>query len=195
MKERPIICSTPTVRAILKGDKTQMRMVVKGTPNFVHWNPIVLNEQGGWVDEHGSPIKPQYGNPGDRLWVRETFYRFGDMIFYKASIPQDQKVECKWKPSVHMPRVASRILLEITDVRVERLQEISEEDAKAEGASRCYEAIEGNFLEPDKKTDLILGPTGSHYTGFKSAWYSIHSQESWDANPWVWAVDFKRIEP
>ncbi len=123
-----------------------------------------------------------FGKPGDRIWVRETF----------STVPDhDEPVGCsallyaadgngpygKWTPSIHMPRWASRILLEITDVRVERLNSISEEDAKDEGApTEC----------------CVIGD--KHFLGFRSLWKSIYGDEGWQANPWVWVIEFKRIE-
>lgn len=149
MKERPILFSGPMVRAILEGRKTMTRRVVKGCPGSVVWNQIVLSRYGGWCDEHGRRVTCPYGKPGDRLWVRETWmpdapqdgtwadvefygcgmrplshiprkYRKAEHCLYRATY---QKSLNGWKPSIHMPRWASRITLEVVSVRVERLQE------------------------------------------------------------------------
>lgn len=98
----------------------------------------------------------------------------------------------RWRPSIHMPRWASRITLEVTDVRLERLQDISEEDAKAEGvATRC-------LAEPDESPECSVGfrnPDGFALDNFRSLWDAINGAESWDANPWVWVVSFRRLQP
>lgn len=141
-----------------------------------------------------------YGAPGDRLWVRETWARDDahDRTFYRAdadqsgAVPYEMKGEGgwgggvghfkprRWRPSIHMPRKSSRILLEVTDVRVERLQGISDADAFAEGVERC-------------------GHDGYHTDqgrcAFRTLWESIHGAESWAANPWLWVVGFQRVTP
>jgi hypothetical protein len=161
-KERPILFSAPMVRAIIEGRKTMTRRLVKNLAtawSFTEGDPSV-----------GDYLKCPYGKLGDRLWVRETWCKWlGDTeIIYKSDC-ESQSIAGKftWKPSIHMNRAYSRILLEITDVRVEKLQDISEDDARAEG------------VEPMSFPDL---------------WQSIHSEESWKSNPWVWAVSFKVLE-
>ncbi|EMH4110018.1 TPA: hypothetical protein SMI01_002688 [Serratia marcescens] len=143
-----------------------------------------------------------FGQVGDRLWVREAYqgplFNFDQMETYledtsKFERPEfceyradggktpeyydaDDNLRYGWKPSIHMPRWASRITLEITAVRVERLNDISEEDARAEGAP----------------TELcIIGE--KHYMGFRTLWKSIYGEESWSANPWVWVIEFRRV--
>jgi hypothetical protein len=180
MKERPILFSGPMVRAILDGSKTQTRRTFKGTTEHKGpYNPAYMEahqQASGW----GS-ICP-YGIPGDRLWVRETFAQ--DVagcpggISYRAD-HFDPKGDgpahpMKWRPSIFMPRISSRILLEITDVRVQRLQEISDEDARAEGYDRSH-AFPREW--------------------FALLWERINGTGSWDANPWVWAITFRRLEP
>jgi hypothetical protein len=181
MKERPILFSGPMVRAILDGKKTQTRRVVKPQPV--------------WVAEPNAPFKTtdadpngmincQYGYSGDRLWVRETFMPMPHLnakAFYRAS---DQLVGGKWKPSIHMPRKLSRIMLEITGIRVERLQDISESDAIAEGVN----------VHPDhygRPRNSIYSPVQA----YRDLWESINGPLSWDANPWVWVIEFRRINP
>lgn len=193
MKERGMIFNAEMVRAILDGRKTQTRRVVKGVDGAVgfslEWDIngeeifVVLGEKDhtGMNPVLGA-ISCQFGAVGDRIWVRETFSVVPD---------HDEPAGCssllyaadgvgpygKWTPSIHMPRWASRILLEITNVRVERLNDISEEDAKAEGApTEC----------------CVIGD--KHFLGFRSLWKSIYGEESWRSNPWVWAIEFKRVE-
>ncbi len=185
------------VRAILAGTKTQTRRVVK--PAHKAWIEMPVTHQLGEWDKRPLP----YGKPGDRLWVRETWSpdppidsswastewngcgrridgvpeRFQHPRFcnYSADWLHGPIV---WRPSIHMPRWASRITLEVTGVRVERLQDISEADAMAEGAPW------GACGSPQE---------GSRKAGFAKLWDSINGPNSWDANPWVWAINFKRL--
>lgn len=191
--------SAPTmVKAILSGAKSQTRRIVKGHPltDAKHWVP-----DGGvwWCVENDLPCGPfrcPYGKPGERLWVRETFKPIpamrpsgyfsnpkliGKDYWYRATDDLPTWGEGPWKPSIFMPRVASRITLEITDVRVERLAEISEEDAKAEGV-QCPQSIASDRYWPTFKD------------GFRTLWQSINGAGSWEQNLWVWAVSFRRID-
>ena len=192
MKERPILFSAQMVRAILDGRKTQTRRIVN--------KPIPVGHKfHGWIIESTDKkrdgcaawsigddalaydlivAKCKYGKPGDRLWVRETFLQDTNGFIYRADgdFEGNAGILGGWKPSIHMPRSASRILLEITGVRVERLRDISEEDAKSEGAHAI------NF-----------GYGDCYALGFKQIWESINGHGSWDLNPWVWVIDFKRI--
>lgn len=206
MKERPILFNAPRVRAILAGTKTQTRRAVKG--EALQW----LERDKftpGFVAEAGNHLCP-YGQPGEKLWVRETWYcddfrvqrgpylkpddmdmeaaRADGTMVYRAS-SGDRPYEAEqpvWRPAIHMPRWASRITLEITGVRVERLQDISEADARAEGIVPTG----GGFGLPD----------GSHFHGtdprvsYWSLWESINGPGSVEANPWVWVLEFKRVE-
>ncbi|ELY4868778.1 hypothetical protein SM108_004056 [Cronobacter sakazakii] len=220
MKERPIIFNGEMVRAILDGRKTQTRRIMKPQPTPCtlekggHWWPSnvfktmlhieeeMQNGKGGWGGLVGDACP--FGDIGDRIWVRETFQgplipedelsgflgenpdKFESPAYceYAADggprpeyIDADDNTRHGWRPAIHMPRWASRILLEITDVRVERLNTISEEDAKAEGApTEC----------------CVIGD--KHFLGFRSMWKSIYGDESWQANPWVWVIEFKRID-
>ena len=128
-----------------------------------------------------------YGQPGDRLWVRETFrskQQCGETIdwTYRADCPALTEYLFPWKPSIFMPRQASRITLEIVGVRVERLQDISDFDAYKEGA--------------ESKASRVTGPYCMSYVeGFKQLWESINGPDSWDQNPWVWVVEFKEVKP
>lgn len=163
-----------------------------------------------------------YGVPGDRLWVREAWAEYHDIendrgqnvvigkdIVYRAD-GEEQTRHTPWKPSIHMPRWASRITLDIVSVRVERLQEISEEDAKAEG-SKIAAPLAGGWWFPESfETVGAEAPRASYKNGYQSLWESINGPGSnrprhprrpvkehpysWDANPWVWVVEFKRVE-
>lgn len=193
-KERPILFSGPMVRANLEGRKTQTRRVLKGAPMRL-WAASGWEIEDGdcmWCDAYGdyhslTQICP-YGRIGDRLWVRETWahrrWMIGDAspnptTIYRAD--SDDLNGCdRWRPSVHMPRWASRITLEVVSVRVERLHGISEEDAVAEG-------VEMLPVGRDIGKQAALS--------FAVLWQSINGLGSWDDNPWVWVVEFKRIKP
>lgn len=179
MKERGMIFNGEMVRAILDGRKTQTRRVMKPQPDEDGLAKVI---NGPWVDTSERIYRCPFGVPGDRIWVRETFSPVPDheepagcsAILYAAD---GNGPYGKWVPSIHMPRWASRITLEITGVRVERLNDISECDAKAEGApTEC----------------CVIGD--KHFLGFRSLWKSIYGDESWRSNPWVWVIEFKRIE-
>jgi len=190
MKEKPILFSGPMVRAILDWRKTQTRRRLKPQPGTRHdGTPIHFGDEGTF-------LKCPYGQTGDRLWVKETFrfdgidHRFGmaerrkDELSFRADMEADRSVnDCPWRPSIFMPRWASRITLEITGVRVERLQEISEEDAKAEGCVQAFWPYER----------LQLGKARNYKAGYRKLWESINGPGSWDANPWVWVIEFRRV--
>jgi hypothetical protein len=184
MKERPILFSGPMVRAILEGRKTQTRRVVKPQSAILTDEMArVLGVQPP-AQQNAPVISCPYGVPGDRLWVRETYAWSGD-----SSIPEADRIASgevwyradggrgggiRWRPSIFMPRWASRILLEITDVRVERLQDISDDDCRAEGYDRSH-AFPREW--------------------FARLWASINGTGSWAANPLVWVVSFQRVTP
>lgn len=111
----------------------------------------------------------------------------GNTVAYKADLDSAEAKSMKWRPSIHMPRWASRITLDVVDVRVERLQDISEEDAKAEGCEEITPGFYRNYLSTDGATFY------SAAMSFQSLWESINGPDSWDANPWVWVVTFKKI--
>lgn len=165
-----------------------------------------------FIQEHCCP----FGAVGDRIWVRETFqgplfdydlmdsyckdptpFEKPEFCVYKADgVPApefydaDDELHCCWRPSIHMPRWASRILLEITNVRVERLNAISEEDAAAEGvppAGSLLPDYPGTFLTPK-------GDFATAKVAFQRLWESIYGAENWQANPWVWVITFRRVE-
>jgi hypothetical protein len=203
MKERPILMNGEMVRAILEGRKTQTRRVLNSTG-------LAKVRSDGLIDESYRP----YGQPEDRLWVKETWTAFGDSkgcmvskdllpsreIIYRADHPL---ADGPWRTPIFMPRWASRITLEITDVRVQRLQDISEEDAIAEGVSPqivtekdIQDTINGTSEPHIKELARILGP-GQFTAKFKyqELWDSINAKRGfgWDSNPWVWALTFKRL--
>lgn len=189
------------VRALLDGSKTQTRRIVKPQP--------VMYEPGmdvGLSDYTADMLVCPYGRFGDRLWVRETHraiwgqspgYLIG--VDYKAD-PQekwermrDHMGRPKWTPSIHMRREYSRILLEIVSVRVERLNDISEDDCWAEG----IDAVDG-FLDDMAIINLAKSMVRSFEDAaptFAALWESINGASSWAANPWVWAIEFKRVTP
>jgi hypothetical protein len=205
VKERPILFSAPMIRAILAGTKTQTRRIVKyditgpNPPTGIYdWHDPRTRE---WKGAHGAPqpfnlcnasrLCP-YGQPGDRLWVRETwgvlYEQYIDDLaheptFWKADYSAEdlrEQILPRWRPSIHMPRARSRITLELTDVRVERLAAITPGDCLAEG------------IPPN--TDGPSNPDGLR-AQFAELWDGINSKDdqrfAW--NPWVWALCFRRL--
>ncbi|EMG6470737.1 hypothetical protein RHS97_001841 [Klebsiella oxytoca] len=198
MIERGMIFNAEMVRAILDGRKTQTRRIVKLQPDE---DGLAKVTNGPWVDTSERNYRCPFGDVGDRIWGRETWVEAGasapNLKLYRANYPEHvpshyENVppanEIRWTPSIHMPRWASRILLEITDVRVERLNAISEHDAQAEGVAK----LRGGFWQHYQPgwTQHQLSARGS----FVTLWKSIYGEESWNSNPWVWVIEFKRIE-
>ena len=195
MKERGMIFNAEMVRAILDGRKTQTRRIVSDR----HLNLIDVGSQIGecyplecGIDHENSQSYYRehcpFGKPGDRIWVRETFGDCGERLVYRAD--NDDGAQCKvkrWTPSIHMPRWASRITLEITGVRVELLNSISQEDAQAEGMELT--GWRPTYSDPDTG-----GEVWTPYDNFAQLWESIYGEESWQANPWVWVIEFRRVE-
>lgn len=189
MTSRPILFSGPMVRALLDGSKTQTRRVFKA------------KNGGVWPNKNDLPGMRQilrncpYGQPGDQLWVRETWARTvvgtgTAMVVYREG---DNRTDYggPWKPGIHMFQRDSRITLEITGVRVERLLAISKADAMAEG-----------LVEIDRNGVLGFGlhesdPLAWHCPvgRYQMLWESINGLGSWDLNPWVWVIEFKRVAP
>lgn len=199
MRERPILFSAPMVRAILDGTKTQTRRALRLQPLDVL--PMEGDKRGiEWVgmmqrdpEPKGIVFACKFGQPGDRLWVKETFFDtepfrdaplFADRSTRYAYRADEEVIGChKWKPSIHMPRAASRILLEVAAVRVERLPGISEADCIAEGAAGGHGSIPGY---------AYAATPAEHY---RHIWESINGPDSWAANPWVWVIEFRRAQP
>lgn len=193
MADRPILFSAPMVRAILAGTKTQTRRPLRDgtwfdpTHGVIKMAPVALAVTGF------APVACPYGQPGDQLWVRETFaegiHQMADLNHwaYAADLfGEQQRLGDRWKPSIHMPRAASRITLEVVGVRVERLQDISEADAVAEGIERSGECNWRDYLD-HPHNDFT-----SARRSYRSLWEQINGPGSWGANPWVWVVEFKR---
>lgn len=184
MKERPISFSPPMVLAIIEGRKNQTRRACKGQRELSNIHDFQLD-------------RCPYGKTGDRLWVRESGWeepcQFGyayDADGISGSDAKHYKLSgWKRRPSIFMPRWASRILLKITDVQVERLQDISEADAVAEG-------VEKHKDEPEWWRDYYNGPENLcpfAVHSYATLWESINGKGSWDANPWVWVISFRMI--
>ncbi|SYD66132.1 morphogenetic protein [Klebsiella pneumoniae] len=202
MTERGMIFNSEMVRAILDGRKTQTRRPVKFPVHDKNLGcELAGNELAGELSA-GNYLNSAFGKPGDRIWVRETWQAIHDYCDenghvderrYARSIPRHrgnywhpvyeeawgnesrEDREFPWRPSIHMPRWASRILLEITDVRVERLRSMSQDDARAEGVIAASGPMEAGLA-------------------FRELWDSIYGEESWKANPWVWVITFRRVE-
>ncbi|RFP19130.1 hypothetical protein [Duganella sp. BJB475] len=234
MIEHGMLYSAPMVLALLDGTKTQTRRPVKPEPG-PYWNPTVglynptIITNGGY-DAPGPEIfgasdetegrKFPYGQPGERIWVRETFIAYGRWVTRFSEKKRrdewhfiDMTAECGhayqyaadnpdvplakkrtggalpgWymRPAIFMPRTASRILLEIVSVRAEQLREISQADAIAEGIGMTKVAIDINMTFPAGEAMSICS--------FRQLWEKINGAGSWRANPWVWAVEFRRLE-
>ncbi len=220
MKEKPILLNAEMVRAVLDGRKTQTRRIapisqLKIEPyerDMVTWNVqfskafkgVTGSYSGGRLSESEAKrvIASQFcpfGAVGDRLWVRETFAghyidddqiqdikdgrdKASDLCEYRADYPSGAQALEGWTPSIHMPRWASRITLEITGVRVERLNSMTESDALAEGCHGGHDSIPGYMY------------SATPHEHFHHVWQSIYGDDSWQANPWVWVIEFKRIE-
>lgn len=225
IRERPILFSGPMVRSILDGRKTQTRRVLRpqpaletrtgresmcwrpphaklsGRPNVdqacgptpcCSWNPEVMETGAAGI----TAFCP-HGQPGDRIWVRETWLprAEGTQAIYRADYSDVEAAglagmysDRGWRPSIFMPRWASRITLELTDVRVERLQQITEADAIAEGAP----CIDNPDHDPGDPMD---DPPQTHLAGFIDLWQKLNGPRGfgWDVNPWVWVISFRRI--
>jgi hypothetical protein len=237
MRELPILFSGAMVRALLDGSKTQTRRVVNPQPwadaRSAHYHPSCPSGSGGmhpasvifssmdqcvppWAAPQ--PVRCPFGEPGDRLYVRETFLYVGpgsgsdlpiyreeranpenhtaENCWYRASRPDETLV---WTPSIHMPRWASRISLEVTGVRVERLQDISAADARAEGIEFQEHRIAGDVCRSWKSYGSANGwyPEGvdsAPIFSYRSLWDTLNAARGygWDANPWVWVVEFDK---
>lgn len=231
MRERPILFSPPMVRSLLNCTKSQTRRMVKPQPFQSMLNPpnfedkkvgeificpdlfdqktsvFVEYEGGGRYHNMGADVFARkhcpYGQPSDRLWVREAMRFDPDQGWrYEADgddiINQDYGSKRKpFTPSIHMPRSCSRILLEIVTVRVERLQDISDCDAEAEGIESVQVSETDfrfvNYLRSDREQYPIEATFGTTFQSYASLWESINGPGTWAANPWVWVVEFRRL--
>lgn len=197
--ERPILFSAPMVRALLDGTKTQTRRLVKPQPEAVHdgepywfvggYRAWTYRRTSDVLRKGGKELPCPYGQAGERLWVRETWARDDEdgALMYRADLGRDMNADAweqgrlegvpryRWKPSIHMPRAASRLTLEVTGVRVERLHQISRGDAMAEGCPF---------------PNLQDGESPVRW--YEYLWRAINGPDSWDANPWVWVVEFRK---
>ncbi|MFN8996545.1 MAG: hypothetical protein ACK5X3_23175 [Pseudomonadota bacterium] len=193
MTERPILFSAEMVRAILDGRKTQTRRAIKPVPTFNGGGACHDADalQQDYVEPYWVfPETCKYGAPGDLLWVREAhaFSANPDLRpWYRLDHPEARssgpRVDVKWRPSIHMPRWASRITLRITDVRVERLQDVSRQDCVAEGCAGGHGSIPGYPYSATPREH------------FHHLWNTINGAGAWDANPWVWVLSFERVKP
>lgn len=202
MKERPILFSGPMVRAILEGRKTQTRRVVKPQP-YNHKFGYKLMRGIGYVNlamQSRQTIASRYGWPGNRLWVRETWAHCAECGSLNFAATVNKPRNCSacdktigpWKPSIHIVRADSRITLEVTAVRVERLHDITEADAIAEGIHK-FHGLELYGCDPKGTPGTMVGGTASE--AFAILWDSINDKRGfgWDKNPWVWVVEFERV--
>ncbi|KAF7958240.1 hypothetical protein AWV80_01330 [Cupriavidus sp. UYMU48A] len=222
VKERPILFSGAMVRAILEGEKSQTRRVLKQAtgpslsvgieeePGVAELSWLYGDGPGHDVHERIKRVACPYGKPGDRLWVRETWSQPttldpGPTVYradYPACVPPGFEnippaESITWKPSIHMPRSLSRIRLEVTDVRVEKLQSMSQNDLWSEGIGELLEdpnSAPGRAFN-EAEHYMIGGAPMKHIPemyGFAALWDSLNGAGAWDANPWVWVVEFRR---
>ena len=188
MNERPILFSAPMVRAILNGTKTQTRRAVKD--RHIDSAPPACIFQ--WLRERCT-----YGQPGDYCWEASVSIpcRPAETV-YRADHDGDTR-GAGWKPSIHMPRALSRITLEITGVRVERLQDISDTDCIAEGIERpedmSKEAVEAMDIWPIGAERECFNALNQPVHQYRRLWERINGPVSWAANPWVWVIEFRRV--
>lgn len=200
MRERPILFSAPMVRAILEGRKTQTRRVFQ--PERMTWTADGRYQThamrfGRMIETGSGPFHPNdwlhycpYGQPGDRLWVRETWGLDDtrgwteDVPVYRADESSEHRTR-RWRPSIHMPRWASRIDLEVTGVRVERLQDIGDDD--------CWAEAPPGLSYPIRSPSDFAVTEGGRQRCYQRLWESINGPGSWEANPWVWCVEFRRL--
>jgi len=209
MKEKPILFSTEMVRAILENRKTQTRRLfpfqAKVSPHKNGYQIEYFDERDNqYYTKHKEDIC-KYGKIGDRLWIKET-YCIDDCkedpkapeYLYKADYEDNVDKNLigvdKWKPSIYMPRKASRITLEIINIRVERLNDISEQDAIAEGIEYFDIEESGKFYKNYNVEYKNWMEFENPIDSYKTLWESINGQGSWEQNPWVWVIEFKRVE-
>lgn len=219
MRERPILFSAPMVRAILDGSKTQTRRICKPQPfdrsyskrdhriAYASGRAADGDEIDGFYAYSASSggqwqVKCPHGQPGDRLWVRETWSTHAcfdhvppaQLTTLSLHYWADGEIQTgKKRPSIHMPRWASRITLEVTGVRVEQLQTISHDDALAEGVANFAATLNDEPHPSGESPEQVSQRLQWPQRQFRELWESISGPGSWDANPWVWIVEFKRV--
>ncbi len=211
MKARPILMHARSIQNLLAGRKTQTRRILKNLAysrvDGIEESEKYPGEFVPWIDGEPRPsMLCPYGVPGDLLWVRETFcvgYDAGDgtwtalpfkgceksrRAFYRATDddPPDEP-QRPWKPSIHMPRWASRLTLRLTEVRVERVQDISDEDCEAEGIERPHTPPPYR----DATGELVLPYTRTWHGAFRSLWENTNGAGAWERNDWTWALSFE----
>lgn len=214
MKFIPILYSTPMVQAINEDRKTQTRRTknleyINEKPDNWFFLKSLLRSDGvlfflfeGFQGD-SKLVKCPYGQPGDVLWVRETFHyvhdaetnkflKYGYKADWSIGITSHPKNKGIWRPSIHMPKEAARLFLQIQDIRVERLQDISENDAIAEGVAFVGKTPSGHNLYKDYR-ERFIEPFFAPENSFMSLWVSINGQRSWMSNPWVWVIEFEKI--
>lgn len=228
VRERPILFSGAMVRALLDARKTVTRRVVKITHRTPGLAAALLPPAGIAPRPHVAAELCPYGQPGDRLWVREGWgyepwtEESERRVLYRASTVDGDRT-MRWRPSIHMPRWASRITLEITEVRVERVQDISEEDAVAEGIEE-FGTVQRSWISGSTALGALAGIMGANpalsrrgflaslvasgaialgadgkaeratpRAAFGHLWESIHGAGAWERNDWVWVVRFRRV--
>lgn len=195
MIEKPILFSAPMIRAILDGRKTQTRRIVK-------YPPFASTDEGLDIQLALGNIKCPY--KCDRLWVRESWrwqildgvyiYAADELCYggnHRGQSSHQDKSEIKWKPSIHMPKIACRLFLDVASIRWERLQNISEEDAIAEGISPMENPGTNKYHITVDDIYSYNSPTAKGV--FMMLWNHINGEESYDANPWVWVIEFKKV--
>ncbi len=187
MKTKPILFSTTMVQAILEGRKTQTRRIIKSIPHDAY---KIWFDGGEWIIQNKyykcwtEKLEPKY-KKDDILWVRETFNKLLFNIYAYKADNKKRYNSISWKPSIFMPKEAARIFLKVTNIRVERLHDISENDAIAEGIKSidnvCYDYLSDKFYRKP-------------YESFCTLWTKINGKESWNQNPFVWVYEFERTE-
>ena len=218
LADLPVLFATPMVRALLRGDKTQTRRLLKA-PRWAERDGLEIEVDGPHAVARASgclaPVACPYGLPGDRLWVRETWAHRADLrcldpgphaYLYAADAPggryhHDDGADLRWRPSIFMPREAARIRLEVTGVRVERLHDLSVADAAAEGMASYWRDLDARSATRagNAWTRFALRhgweKTAPDYRGLYAALWERINGGTWEANPWVWVVTFRRTAP
>lgn len=184
IKEIPVLFATPMVIAIDNESKFMTRRLIK---KYINGRGLRFGENG-WENWHGQPVKCPY-KIGDMIWVKETWNILYDLKYVYKAQQKPEHQYLKWKPSLFMPKKAARIWLRITDVYPEQLHDISEDDAIAEGIEKV-----GNFDWRYYNLDGVNATINKPVLSFQSLWESINGPDSWEENPWVWVVKFKKID-